>query len=166
MRASRWPAFFHRAFAYGGGGQGYIAGDGVKQTFSGTGLASATSAIWDFNMSNFTREDVINKFDALINGVIVDSFYFVSAGDSADVHFHFSESFAAIAGDSYTLELTATSTVFSGGGSWNFYPGGTVELSGANGGVPEPGTWAMMLMGFGGLGAALRRRRAVALVGA
>ena len=26
--------------------------------------------------------------------------------------------------------------------------------------VPEPATWAMMLMGFGGLGAALRRRRA------
>lgn len=26
-------------------------------------------------------------------------------------------------------------------------------------GVPEPATWAMLLMGFGGLGAALRRRR-------
>jgi len=29
------------------------------------------------------------------------------------------------------------------------------------GGVPEPATWAMMLMGFGGLGAVLRRRKAV-----
>ena len=28
------------------------------------------------------------------------------------------------------------------------------------GGVPEPATWAVMLMGFGGLGAALRRRSA------
>ncbi|HEX2815778.1 MAG TPA: PEPxxWA-CTERM sorting domain-containing protein, partial [Phenylobacterium sp.] len=28
------------------------------------------------------------------------------------------------------------------------------------GGVPEPATWAMMLVGFGGLGACLRRRRA------
>ena len=27
-------------------------------------------------------------------------------------------------------------------------------------GVPEPGTWALMLLGFGGAGAALRRRRA------
>jgi hypothetical protein len=30
------------------------------------------------------------------------------------------------------------------------------------GGVPEPATWAMMLAGFGGLGAMLRRRRQVA----
>lgn len=29
----------------------------------------------------------------------------------------------------------------------------------ATGGVPEPTTWAMMLIGFGGLGAVLRRRR-------
>jgi len=28
--------------------------------------------------------------------------------------------------------------------------------------VPEPATWAMMLLGFGGIGAAVRRRRAVA----
>lgn len=32
---------------------------------------------------------------------------------------------------------------------------------GGGGGVPEPATWAMMLLGFGGLGATLRRHRAV-----
>ncbi len=30
------------------------------------------------------------------------------------------------------------------------------------GGIPEPTTWAMMLLGFGGLGAMLRRRRSLA----
>jgi len=30
------------------------------------------------------------------------------------------------------------------------------------GGVPEPATWAMMLVGFGGLGAMIRRRRTLA----
>ena len=30
------------------------------------------------------------------------------------------------------------------------------------GGVPEPAAWALMLMGFGGIGAALRRRRRIA----
>jgi hypothetical protein len=34
---------------------------------------------------------------------------------------------------------------------------------GGTGGVPEPATWALMLMGFGGLGAVLRRRRQAAL---
>jgi hypothetical protein len=34
-------------------------------------------------------------------------------------------------------------------------------LAGVTLGVPEPGTWALMLVGFGGLGAVLRRRRAV-----
>jgi hypothetical protein len=31
---------------------------------------------------------------------------------------------------------------------------------GGGGGVPEPASWAMMLVGFGGLGAMMRRRRA------
>jgi hypothetical protein len=31
--------------------------------------------------------------------------------------------------------------------------------NGGNGGVPEPATWALMIMGFGGAGVVLRRRR-------
>jgi hypothetical protein len=35
----------------------------------------------------------------------------------------------------------------------------TVAGIDSNGGIPEPGTWALMILGFGGAGAALRRRR-------
>ena len=41
--------------------------------------------------------------------------------------------------------------------------GGTIRYAtldiGSVGGVPEPATWAMMIIGFGGAGAMLRRRR-------
>jgi hypothetical protein len=34
-----------------------------------------------------------------------------------------------------------------------------IDVAGAPGGVPEPGTWAMMLLGFGATGVAMRRSR-------
>ena len=45
-----------------------------------------------------------------------------------------------------------------------------VEMSGTadrlGGGVPEPASWAMMLVGFGGMGALLRSRRTRAALAA
>lgn len=38
-----------------------------------------------------------------------------------------------------------------------------VKIDSVSGGVPEPTAWALMLTGFGGMGALLRRRRATAL---
>ena len=38
-----------------------------------------------------------------------------------------------------------------------------VHAAGGAGAVPEPASWALMMVGFGGLGVALRRRRAVAI---
>lgn len=39
--------------------------------------------------------------------------------------------------------------------------GGTITIAQA---IPEPGTWAMMLVGFGAVGFALRRKRKPALI--
>jgi hypothetical protein len=44
---------------------------------------------------------------------------------------------------------------------WHGFTVGIGDVAGA--GVPEPGTWALLLTGIGGLGAALRRRRELAL---
>ena len=40
------------------------------------------------------------------------------------------------------------------------------EIASISAGVPEPGVWAMMLMGFGGMGAVMRSRRRLASVAA
>ena len=42
------------------------------------------------------------------------------------------------------------------GGGYSNFSDGTVEVSGS---VPEPATWAFMILGFGGAGMALRRKR-------
>lgn len=55
------------------------------------------------------------------------------------------------------LRFTALGTSDSLGGYLD-----DIRLVGAGGGVPEPATWAMMLAGFGLIGAALRRRSPVA----
>jgi PEP-CTERM motif-containing protein len=49
---------------------------------------------------------------------------------------------------------THTITVTNGQGVSN------AQIFGFGGAVPEPATWAMMLLGFGGIGMAMRRRKA------
>lgn len=66
-------------------------------------------------------------------------------------------------GDEYGV-----SAFYAGDGGWNDYNGANhvayvVEYSlapnGGTGGVPEPAGWALMILGFGGVGAAIRSRR-------
>lgn len=51
-------------------------------------------------------------------------------------------------------------------GAYSLNINGPGTITGGNGGVPEPATWAMLIFGFAGVGAAMRRRRgAVAVLG-
>jgi hypothetical protein len=55
----------------------------------------------------------------------------------------------------HTINLIGTLTgLYSGSYS------GTINVQPVRGAVPEPATWAMMLLGFGAMGVATRRRRA------
>ena len=49
-------------------------------------------------------------------------------------------------------------TIFSYDTSAQFSPD-SITITTFGGGVPEPGAWALMIVGFGGIGAAARRRR-------
>lgn len=59
-------------------------------------------------------------------------------------------------GAGQTLRIVGTTTGL--GGSY----GGNVTF--AAGAIPEPATWGMMILGFGAVGAAVRRRRSTAQV--
>jgi len=54
--------------------------------------------------------------------------------------------------------------VVNGSGAYPFTLAGSGQVSGtfSGGGAPEPATWALLIAGFGGVGAALRRRIAAA----
>ena len=67
-------------------------------------------------------------------------------GDGNDTAFYLFDAGAGV--DSFTLNFNSSSTV-------------TLFQTGNQ--VPEPGTWAMMLLGFGVVGSAMRRRRFGAL---
>lgn len=72
----------------------------------------------------------------------------------------------------FLIDLTGADTPNVTGVSFEFGTGPDNSLTGecdrdcgfggGGGGVPEPATWAMMLVGFGGLGVMMRRRRVVA----
>ncbi len=110
-------------------------------TFSLAGLNPATASITGQWASD-------NKgVDILINGV--------STGQSTNSQFSAFTPFSVISGFQ-TGANTLDFIVHNDGGP----TGVRVEMTGTAGyAVPEPATWALMLAGFGGMGAALRRKR-------
>ncbi|KQN92641.1 hypothetical protein ASE95_08115 [Sphingomonas sp. Leaf231] len=85
---------------------------------------------------------------------VTSAFTFASLGTMSDV-FDFSESNISLDDDGFlTLDLSNTS----------FAPSGSLQVrldqAPSQGAVPEPATWAMMILGFAVVGHALRRRKA------
>jgi hypothetical protein len=87
----------------------------------------------------------------LSGGSIAGSLALTPDIDNNDINEDYSLNTGSLGAGSYTL-------TFIGNGSGSF--GGNVSFSA----VPEPATWGMMLLGFGAIGFAMRRRRSSALV--
>ena len=124
-----------------------IAGPTFSDTVSftmPTGVAGATlSSIFSVSEANN-----ITFTSATFNGTALA---ITSAGNP---EFRSINNLAVVSG-AQTLTLTGTS---GGNGSY----AGTLSFARLAAAVPEPGAWALMIVGFGGAGAVLRRRKTAA----
>ena len=115
----------------GGGGVFYVSGTYCEQTFPRA--TSVSELDLDFRMADLTTgcsTGATLSWNVEVNGTVVGTYSFVSASDFGDRTIVESYTFAPIAPVSggFTLRLEATSTVCSGGSSWNWYPGGTATM--------------------------------------
>ena len=90
-----------------------------------------------------------NALDNLITGDGGDADQFIDAGSGYDVTLGLGRTFTLAAG---ATGFFTTGTIFGSGAPQD------VQLPPTNGAVPEPASWAMMLLGFGLIGATVRRR--------
>jgi hypothetical protein len=147
---------------------------GTIQTDGATGvLAAADITGWNlqlngvgasFNLTNATSGVFVSGSD--VTATTTDLFFNYSGGDNG--YLLFEVNFGS--GSHYTCNATSNGVCAQGASvvpqlfsdpSAQFAPLAGNQIIGiaAAGGVPEPSTWAMMLLGFAGLGFAFRQSR-------
>jgi hypothetical protein len=118
-------------------------------TLAQTGTASPATTVPSFPgfPTGVTTGAYNQTFDLLALATYNPAFVTASGGTAAGARAAF------LAGLAQGKAYFNIHTSFAGGG----------EIRGFLVAVPEPATWAMLVIGFGGIGAALRRRRRLAL---
>lgn len=131
------------------------AGGGVFQTFlSGAGAASITA---DIAATTRFAGDAGGVFSILVDGVALGSFDFGAINGTTRSAFNFTTNLTA---GTHTLALQVVRPFGPGVGLRSQYFD-NISVNGVAA-VPEPGVWAMMIVGFGLVGGAMRRRQKVA----
>lgn len=104
--------------------------------------------------------DVYKLFDTATSTLLATTTYYAGSGVQADAtvygDFWVSADWSKLAYNVGPGSYSFTITSNAGGGAQGSFG---VRLDSAA--VPEAGTWALMIVGFAGMGAALRRRRVV-----
>jgi len=135
---------------------------GPDGSFSGTfgdrGIATATfTDTFTFTLPTGLASTVVNSTlqgsstDVNFTSVTLNGVTF-NVGAAGQNEFRFLDNLPVTSG-TQTLTITGTS---AGNGSYD----GTLAFAPAVRGVPEPASWALMIVGFGAAGAMLRRRTA------
>jgi hypothetical protein len=148
---------------------GFYAGNLLNN--NATNLAYQTQALADlgFAWDGVTYENATNQplggadpiFSHLLDGVIYVGIHYGagtgSPGGALDPKKNTTAFYKLTVDDTHTFELN-----YNASSGARYYFGAPCVGDGCGGGnnsVPEPATWLMMIMGFGGVGAVIRRRR-------
>jgi hypothetical protein len=113
----------------GGGGVRYRAGDFVQSTFSRT--QSFTRLDLSFRMSDTTAGCAVGQalsWNVLINGVVVGTYGFAGGSGVNPRTITQSYTFTSRPAGSVVVRLESTTTVCSGGSSWNWIAGGSATF--------------------------------------
>jgi hypothetical protein len=111
-----------------------------------------------FTLNSFDLADYLNASSSFITSYDM-AYSYVDGGGSHSGVFHLDRTPGM---QTFTLNLTGVQSfrLFTGGSGDSGVQIDNVRFNEAIGtGVPEPGAWALMLLGFTGMGAALRGRR-------
>jgi hypothetical protein len=132
-----------------------------------------------FNPSAYGNDQTFTQFVGTPSGPqLSDDILFVAQGPGGELLNYFNTAPGLMGGDfSHSFSVTPSGPGVIGTVGTLYEPGqGGVSLDADHltvtmqlgdqgaGGVPEPAAWALMLMGFGGLGAMLRRKHRIAVV--
>jgi hypothetical protein len=122
----------------------------------GTLVASGTGAVTSYTVGAFGAPEGLFTIGSI--SLASGTYYLAIQGVSPDFEEYLAEGVAG-SGDANTSDggTTWTSGYYCGGDG-DCMPSVAIELFGGSE-VPEPAAWALMLIGFGGLGTALRMRR-------
>lgn len=177
------------AYPYGGpntnGGLGILIDDPTDLNFNLTNIGDSTGFQTLFRV--YTSEGSA-EFDDFIPQPITLSFNFSNpipgstggfSGDTSASTFFFIATSGRLTWDTSTtflnfgsghqlrVDLQSGTETFNSGGGLSFSPGlangadvkAKFTLTAVPAAIPEPTTWGLMIMGFGGIGAMMRRRR-------
>jgi hypothetical protein len=139
--------------AYGTGGGGYV---GILKGLDGI-LGTADDTFVTSGAATQLVDGLIGRgsgnADAVYCGAVPDTSGPCGAGNQG----YIDAEIAALQGIGFT-QLTGTYSLLNANGAPVATGAATVHFT-ATAGVPEPATWMMMILGFGFIGAAVRRRR-------
>lgn len=119
--------------------------NGFGNTYLLGGLAAHTSELLGLVLYDYDQ-DVGFQIQVTIGSQQYSSLY-ITPGDNLTGHF---VDYGGTLHDANFAPVTVGNIQANLGGG-----------GGGTGGVPEPASWALMILGFGGVGAVVRRRRAV-----